>query len=65
MTTDKVAGELVTRTEIARRLGVAAKTVHRWHQWHIMPAPVGRVGTRPLWRWEEVKRWAKEEHWPR
>ena len=57
--------ELVTMSEIARRLGVTREGVRKWvvgtRGPGNFPSPVGRLTERsPLWHWTDVVRWHKE-----
>lgn len=53
--------ELVGTKEIAERLGVARPAViHDWRRRHTdFPEPLATVSGVHLWRWSDVKRWAK------
>ena len=51
----------VGTVEIAKRLGVARRTVDQWRQRKTgFPEPRWSVGGRPAWNYDEVLAWAKE-----
>jgi len=63
--------DLVGIPELAVRLGVPARNIHRWrdrhkqhpphrHPWQPFPDPVMNISGRPVWQWADVKRWARE-----
>lgn len=51
--------DLVTRAHIARRLHLTRARVAGATASEGFPAPLGRVGPSPVWRWSEVRRWAE------
>lgn len=51
--------DLVTRAHIARRLHLPRSRVDGAVRGAGFPAPVGRVGPSPVWRWNEVRAWAE------
>lgn len=51
--------DLVTRAHIARRLHISRGQVDEAVASAGFPAPLGRVGSSPVWRWSEVRRWAE------
>ncbi len=51
--------DLVTRAHIARRLHLTRTRVAGATTSPGFPAPLGRVGPSPVWRWAEVRRWAE------
>ena len=51
--------DLVTRAHIARRLHLTRARVADAVGAAGFPAPVGRVGPSPVWRWAEVRAWAE------
>lgn len=50
--------ELVSTKEIARRLGITPGRIRTLNQEGRMPAPVGVIGGRTIWRWAHVRTWA-------
>jgi len=55
--------ELVTRPEIARRLGVTPGRLNRWiiDGRNGFPAPRVRIGKLSAWEWEDVALWARPQ----
>lgn len=51
--------ELVSTGDIARRLGVSPTYIRRLNAAGAMPAPIGVLGNRPVWRWAPVRVWAE------
>jgi hypothetical protein len=51
--------DLVTRAHIARRLHLSRGRVTRATESAEFPAPLGRLGDSPVWRWADVRRWAE------
>lgn len=50
---------LVSVAEVAERLGTTSGTVHSWRRRHAdFPAPLTTLAVGPIWRWEDVARWA-------
>lgn len=46
--------------EIAERLGVTRKAVHKWRERDLgFPAPRYVVGHRPAWSWADVEAWCE------
>lgn len=60
MTTKYALDELVTRAELARRLGVSGERVRQLAERPHFPAPLGRVGQALVWRWADIEQWAKQ-----
>jgi predicted DNA-binding transcriptional regulator AlpA len=52
--------ELVTGAEIARRLGVSRERVRQLAEETGFPPALGRLGASKVWRWADVRAWAKE-----
>jgi hypothetical protein len=50
--------ELVDGPEIARRLGVTPDAVRQWRRRGLLPEPRASFGSRPVWSWAAVRRWA-------
>jgi predicted DNA-binding transcriptional regulator AlpA len=46
--------------EIAQRLGVTVRTVHRWRRRVDFPAPLERLASGAVWDWPDVERWDRE-----
>ncbi len=51
--------DLVTRAHIARRLHIGRARIDEAVASAGFPAPLGRVGPSPVWRWSEVRSWAE------
>lgn len=51
--------DLVTRAHISRRLHLTRAQVSAATAEAGFPAPLGRVGPSPVWRWSEVRAWAE------
>jgi hypothetical protein len=50
--------DIVDVTEIARRAGTTAGTVHSWRVRHEdFPAPLVTLAIGPIWKWRDVERW--------
>lgn len=47
--------ELLTQTQICRRLGICVQTWRNWRQWGWAPQPIAAKG-RPRWRVEDIER---------
>lgn len=60
--------DLVTETDIAKRLGKSRQTVSLWvkrerRQTHPFPNPVSKLSDRsPMWRWFDVVEWLYQNH---
>ncbi len=52
--------DLVTRTHIGRRLHLSRAKVGVAIDAEGFPAPVGRMGASPIWRWTDVRGWAED-----
>jgi len=53
------ANDLVTRGHIARRLHLSRARVATAVASPGFPAPLGRLGQSPVWRWSDVRAWAE------
>lgn len=51
--------DLVTGAEIGRRLEISTQRAHQLAAIDGFPDPLGRVGNYVVWRWADVKAWAK------
>lgn len=51
--------DLVTRGHIARRLHLSRARAAAAAASPGFPAPIGRLGQSPVWRWAEVRAWAE------
>lgn len=51
--------DLVTRAHIARRLHLTRARAEEATAATGFPAPLGRVGPSPVWRWSDVRSWAE------
>lgn len=51
---------LVGVPEIAERLGVDKRTVHRWRGRDDFPTPLERLASGPVWDWPDVDQWATD-----
>lgn len=50
--------DLVGRSELAQRAGVALGTTDSWRRRHAdFPAPIVELSTGPVWDWREVAAW--------
>lgn len=52
--------DLVTRAHIARRLSLSRAGVEAATAGPGFPAPLGRLGRWPVWRWADVRDWAQD-----
>lgn len=53
--------QLVGAAEIAKRLGLAPRTVHDWRRRHAdFPPPVAELTSAHVWAWPDVEKWAKQ-----
>lgn len=58
---------VVTRSDIAARLGTTPQAVSNWRRRGLgFPPPLGRVGPLEVWWWPTVRRWAEDTAriWP-
>ena len=51
--------DLVTRAHIARRLHLTRARAAGATGAADFPAPLGRLGDSPIWRWSDVRKWAE------
>jgi predicted DNA-binding transcriptional regulator AlpA len=50
--------DLVSQAEIAERLGVSLKTIHKWRErYPHFPEPYVILAIGPIWQWVEVETW--------
>ncbi len=54
-----VQNDLVTRTEIARRLGVSRARVYQLGQHREFPPAAGHLGRALAWRVQDIEDWAR------
>ncbi len=54
--------QLMEASEIARRLGIKrTQVVDQWRREHSdFPPPAAVRARTPLWRWDEIERWARQ-----
>ena len=52
--------ELVTRREIAQRLGISPERVRQLSLHRRFPRPAGTVGRARAWRRDEIAAWAEQ-----
>ena len=53
--------DIVDVTEIARRAGTTAGTVHSWRVRHAdFPAPAAMLAIGPIWKWRDVEKWLEK-----
>ena len=52
---------LVTRREIARRLGISSERVRQLGMHREFPRPAGRVGRAIAWRQDDIADWARHK----
>jgi predicted DNA-binding transcriptional regulator AlpA len=50
--------ELVTASDIARRLGVSRQRVNQLQAQTGFPQPIGVLAKSNIWRWSSIERWA-------
>jgi predicted transcriptional regulator len=54
------AGDLVSVSDVARRSGRPVSTVQSWRRRYLsFPQPIAKLSARPVWDWDEVKRWTR------
>lgn len=46
------------RWAIAKRCGVAPRTVEKWMRYPDFPRPLAKLRIGTVWRWDEVREWA-------
>lgn len=58
---------LVSKGEIADRLGVTVKAVERWISVPDIgfPDPEWRLAIGPVWRWTTISKWSRRTGYPR
>jgi predicted DNA-binding transcriptional regulator AlpA len=52
--------ELVTRTELAQRLGITPERVRQLSLHRRFPSPAGTIGRARAWRRDEIATWAQQ-----
>jgi predicted DNA-binding transcriptional regulator AlpA len=52
--------ELVSRSEVARILGVTTRTVQRYTERPDFPEPIGRLATGRVWKRVDIEAWARK-----
>jgi len=60
-TVDLVQDRLITRMEIARRLGISGERVRQLALKPDFPRPVGRVGQAVAWHQTDIVDWARRK----
>lgn len=54
-----IGGELVGMAEIVALFGVTRPTVYKWRRTSF-PEPVAELAAGPVWRYDDIARWAAE-----